>query len=173
MAVAGLVVSILALIVAVASAYYARSQARSASGAPVIGRARHLEERRPRLSGRIERLGSGAHRLVVTLESDEPIGGLQVAISPAQGASFDPNVFGVWPPAKPGEPALTALAYDASSNAPASLAPGQSAYWKIVLAAAHASPIKLEADASGISGERWQSIPIVADVETDPLKAFY
>ena len=59
MAIIALVVSIVALLVAVASAGYTRRQATAAEGSLTIERERRLEERRPRLTGRFFTFGGG------------------------------------------------------------------------------------------------------------------
>ena len=104
MVVAWLVVSAVAVLVAIVSAVYVRQNAvaadrsakaaedsaRAAKDSLAIEAARRLEERRPRLSGRIER-AKGRHELTVTLESDERLSLLQLQIPPGQGVSFRPN----------------------------------------------------------------------------------
>jgi cell division protein FtsL len=54
MALASLLVAVIVLAVAIASAIYARRQAVASEGTLTIERIRHLEERRPQLNAEVE-----------------------------------------------------------------------------------------------------------------------
>lgn len=113
MATIALVVSIVALL-AIASAGYTRREATAAEGSLTIERERRLEERRPRLTGMFFALGGGnakQYGLRITLDSDEPLAGLDVTIRDGQGIEFKPRVYGVVAP-RPGALALQAFSCD-------------------------------------------------------------
>src|ERR1035438_3678266 len=169
MAIASLVLAILAIVIAALSALYTRRQAVAAAGVHEIEHSRRLGERRPRLSGKVERLATGLCRLVVTLESDEPLTAMQVTIPHGQGVTFDRNVYGVWPGASPGQVALTAFTYDVAGN-PAGLKPRGVASWKVDVAEEHEDTLQLEATCRGLADEQWDSVLIKAPVEPDISK---
>jgi hypothetical protein len=73
MAIASFILAIVAILIALASAGYTRRQAVAAEDVREIEQARRLEERRPCLSGKVERLGSDTYQLRVTLDSNEPL----------------------------------------------------------------------------------------------------
>lgn len=99
------------------SATAAQRSAGAFEGTLAIEHARRLEERRPHLTGKIEGVGK-QRRLRITLESDEPLAGLDVVMSEwrfsgdrHQGGwdvEFNPRVYGVVVPV-PGQPALHAF----------------------------------------------------------------
>ncbi len=168
MAIASLLVAVLALVIAIASAVYTRRQATASEGVLAIERGRHLEERRPQLSGIVERVGSDMARLVITLESNEPLAEMQVNIPSGQGVTFDRNVYGVHP-VRPGNVALSAFSYDLRGE-PAGMKPRDSAIWKVDLASEHVYKVRLEATCHGLAGERWDSVMITAPVVPDISK---
>jgi hypothetical protein len=170
MAVSSLIVSVLALAVAIASAGYARRQVTAAEGAVAIERSRHREERRPRLSGKVEPYDSnfGRSRLVVTLESNEPLADIELTIRSGR-ASF--NVGGrsprhaSWfgdpprrvPSRRPDPP------YIDSPNT-SRINPRESMGWLLNLNGAEGI-LQLEATCHGLNGEKWESVPIEATIE--------
>jgi hypothetical protein len=160
MAVAALVISIVAVLVAGASAFYARQSVAVDAGSLEIERSRRLQERRPRLSGIIKfDLTTGKYMLGVTLHSDEPLAGLEVRIPAGQGVAFrqDPNSGVV--PAEPGEVALRA-------SAPSRIAPRHEETWPVDLQKTDLPPVRLEATCHGEHGERWESVLIWAEKQS-------
>lgn len=170
-AVASLVAAIAAIVIAALSAFYTRRQAVAAAGIHEIERARRLGERRPRLSGKVERVGQGTARLVVTLESDGRLAGMDINIPPGQGITFDRNVFGVYP-VRPGDAALAAFVYEPSGES-AGIDPRGSASWKVELTEKHVNDLRVEATCHGLTGERWDSVLIMAPVQPDISKTVW
>jgi len=162
-------VSILAILISAASAVYTRQSARTAAGALAIEAARRLEERRPRLSGKIEKIGISpdTYQLRVTLDSDEPLSGLDVEMEWTQGFAFQKGGFGIHP-SDPGEVALRAFAHNRSDNKPAGIMPRKSMSWPVALVGANAGPARLEATCYGEHGERWDRVFFMAELEADP-----
>jgi hypothetical protein len=183
MVVASLVVSAVAVLVAIASMVYARQNAvaanRSAKAAEdsaqaaedsaqagkdslEIETARRLEERRPRLSGRIEH-ASGGYELWVTLQSDERLESVELSISRGQGVSFVPNADGVDTP--PGADA----AWCASSylgDSPDGMEPRESMTWPVeVKRGLNDRTVQIEATCYGAHGEMWESVLVEAPIE--------
>jgi hypothetical protein len=171
MVLASLLVAVLALAIAVASAVYTRRQATASEGVLAIEQSRRLEERRPTLTGKVERVGNGLTRLVVTLTSNEALVAMEVSIPDGQGVTFDRNVYGVHP-VRPGNPALSAFAYDLSGE-PTGMEPRGSMIWKVELAQEHVNSLQLEASCHGMAGERWDSVMIAAPVEPDISKTVW
>ncbi|HVB45255.1 MAG TPA: hypothetical protein VNF47_21475 [Streptosporangiaceae bacterium] len=169
---ASLVIALIALVIALLSAIYTRRQAVEAAGLHEIERARHLEERRPTLSGEIKRLGGATARLDVTLESHEPLSAVEVVIPRGQGITFDRNVYGVVP-VKPGNVALAAFACNPYTGDAAGMEPRGTVSWKIDLADKHVSDLRLEAICHGPAGQRWDAILIRAHVQPDISKTVW
>jgi hypothetical protein len=167
MTLASLLVAILALVVSIGSAIYVRRQAAAAEGALAIERGRRLEERRPKLNGRVERVVTRSKgpitQLVVTLESNEPLAALELNIPAGQNVTFDRDVHGVHP-VEPGDLALSAFSYSPSGES-AGIQPRDSMIWKVNFARGHRNTIRLEATRHGLAGERWDSIMIAAPIE--------
>jgi hypothetical protein len=88
MAIASLVLAIVAVLIALASAVYTARQASAAEGALAIEHARRLEELRPRLSGWIARQSQGDSWLWVVLVSDEALAKADFRILAGQGMRF-------------------------------------------------------------------------------------
>jgi hypothetical protein len=178
MAVAALVVAIIAILVSVASVIYTRRSAVAQVGLTAIEHDRRLEERRPRLTGKVERVGSGPKaRLQVTLASDEPLAAMDVTIPRVQGValqgvSFSLNIHGVYP-VQPGERAYRAFAYDPYSGHAAALQPRDSVTWAVEVADEHAETLRLEATCRGAAGEQWHPVLIEAPVEPDIARTIY
>ena len=158
MAIAALIVAIIAVIVSAASAEYTRRSthaaqrsaaaaersARTSEESIAIERARHHEERSPRLTAKIE--GRGLWRtLTITLGSQEPLTGIDVTITssastPDEDAAiiisrddevnFQFSRPGVCPPPL-GEPALRAYSYGPDTGHRADLNPHQPMTWSI------------------------------------------
>jgi hypothetical protein len=178
MTVAALVLSVVAILVAVASAVYTRRGAAAQEALTRIESARHLEERRPRLAGKVERIGAGSRqRLQLTLVSDEALAAMEVTIprvqgvSP-QGVSFTLNIYGVYPP-RPGELPYRGFCYDPYSGGAAGLKPGSSITWAVELADEHVGTLQIEAACHGAAGELWDPVRIEAPVEPDISRTVY
>lgn len=102
--VAALVLSVVAVVLAGASAWYTRSQAEwtkrgalESSRLTLIEAARHHDERQPKLEASIDDVNGdmGFLRLEVVLASPEPIDSVTARIRPSQGVRFTPGVSGV------------------------------------------------------------------------------
>jgi hypothetical protein len=171
MALASLLVALLALVIALASAVYARRQAAASEGVLSIERQRRLDERRPRFSGAVERIEQGAVRLVVTLESNEALSKAEFNIAPGQGISFDRNELGVHS-VEPGDVPRSAFSYSLRGE-PIGMKPRSSMAWKVNLAQHHTDSLRLEVACSDFAGERWDSVLIEAPVEPDITKTVW
>jgi hypothetical protein len=168
-----------AVVVALASAVYAgvsaRAARRSAAAAEEslqIEREQHLRASKPTLSGQLRLLTGGRRELIITLESDEALTGMDIWISPDQGVRFHGQP-GVHPP-PPGEPVpYRAFAYDTEGK-PGGLRPRQSMTWP-VLAPGRIPPIvKVEADCRADRGMRWNPVLIEARLtQTDPTRTVW
>jgi hypothetical protein len=169
-ALASLLVALLALVIALASAAYARRQAAASEGVLSIEQQRRLDERRPRFSGAVERIEQGVVRLVVTLESDEALSKAEFNIVPGQGISFDRNELGVHP-VESGGVSRVAFSYGLRpAGEPIGMKPRSSMAWKVKLAENHVDTLRLEVACSDLAGEQWDSILIEAPVEPDITK---
>jgi hypothetical protein len=171
MALASLLVAVLALVIAVASAVYTRRQATASEGVLAIERSRRLEERRPKLTGKVERVervgrAETETRLVVTLESNEPLAAIELTIPVGQGITFRRLDFGGVRPVRPGSAVLAAFSYDIGGG-PIGMRPRDSMSWSVDLAQEHVNTLRLEASCHGTNGEQWDSVMIAAPVEPD------
>jgi hypothetical protein len=175
MTLASLLVAILALVVAAASAIYTRRQAiytkrqaTASEGALAIERSRHLEERCPRLSGRVERFVTRTRgpvtELKVTLESNEPLAAMELDILAGQGVTFGRDVHGVHA-VEPGDVALRGFSYGPGGE-PAGMQPRRSMTWEVNLSKGHVVTLQMEATCHGLAGERWASVMIAAPIES-------
>jgi hypothetical protein len=184
MNIASFIISIVAVVVSVGSVIYARISASAAQrsagaseGALAIERDRRLEERRPKLSSKIES-SEQQGRLQITLNSEEPLAGLDVVMSDWRFGSqqhqrqggwdveFNPRVVGVVVP-PPGEPALRAFCYDPIGHGPAGLNPHQSITWAVSVKE-HFEMLRLDVACHGAAGERWD-IVLHAEIESEPV----
>jgi hypothetical protein len=123
----------------------------------------------PRLRGVVEvaipaRAKMPIARLVVRLESDEPLARMYIMIVPNQGIAFSRNVLGVVP-VRPGEVALAAFTYDRDSGEPAGIQPQDSVIWAVDFWNVRDQVVWIEALCRGPGGELWESIPIEARVK--------
>lgn len=175
MALASLLISVLAILIAIASVVYSRRQATASEGALAIDRERRLEERRPRLSGKVERVDGGMTQLKITLESNEPLAKVEITIPSGQGVTFHHErgeTFGV--SVRPdciGPP--DAFSYHEFTGEPSGMAPRESITWRVDLAEMHADTVRLEAICYGPAAERWDSVMITAPVEPDVSKTVW
>jgi hypothetical protein len=165
-----LVISIVAVIIAVASAAFAgvsansaRRSARAEEGVLAIERERRLEERQPRLTTKLD--GTGENRtLWITLESAESLAGLEVEITGShfykkpegQGGwdcEFNPRVYGVVVP-KPGRPAVIAFGYNSHNGERAGLQQHDSISWAMNTKK-RLEWIRVKVACQGMNSERW------------------
>jgi hypothetical protein len=175
MVVASLVVSVVSLLVAIASVAYARrtadaadrsakaadDSAQAAEGSLAIEAARRLEERRPRLGGKIKKI-KGTYELWVTLESDERLSLLELRIASGQGVSFTPNADGVETP--PGANAAW-CAFSHYGGEPDSMDPRDTVTWPVeVKRGLTTGTIQVEATCHGEQDELWESVLIQAPI---------
>jgi hypothetical protein len=156
MALASLIFSILALLVATASAWFTRRQA-------VIDAERRRDERTPVFSGEIEAVHAGDtpswYRLKLRLDSREALLGLSVAIVDSDGVRFAPSQEGV------GSPSPSATAKRES------LQPAESAVWQVLLDEQRAGHLQLRIDCRDQSGLKW-TVPHRMPVPPPPPRFF-
>jgi len=172
---ASLVVSLVSVLVAIASVVYARQaavaadrsakaaekSAQVAKGSLAIEAARRLEERRPRLSGKIMKIRR-PYELWVTLESDERLSWLEVWIPPGQGVSFRPNAEGVETP--PGADAAW-CAFSHTGGEPDGMDPRDTMTWPVeIKRGLNNRTIQIEATCHGEHNEVWESVLIEAPI---------
>lgn len=175
MVVASLVVALVSVLVAIASVVYARQtavaadrsakaadeSAQAAKGSLAIEAARRLEERRPRLRGRIKKVRR-PYELWVTLESDERLSLLELHIPPGQGVSFSPNADGVDTP--PGANAAC-CAFSHTGDEPDSMDPRDTMTWPVeIKRGLNNRTIQIEATCYGEHDEVWESVLIEAPI---------
>lgn len=169
-----------AVVVALASAVYAGVSARAAKrsaaaaeGSLQIEREQHLRASRPELSGEVRLLPGGRRELRITLDSDEPLTGMDIWISHGQNVWFHGQP-GVHPPAEGETVPYRAFAY-APDGRPGGLQPRQALTWPLLTARGRIpSQVKVEADCRGERGRRWNSVFIEARlVQTDPTQTIW
>ena len=180
MVVASLVVSFVSVLVAIVSVVYARQtgvaadrsakaaddSAQAAKGSLAIEAARRLEERRPRLSGRIKKV-RGTYALLVTLESDERLSLLELYISSDKGVHFRANAEGVETPSSAN---AAWCAFSHTGGEPDSMEPRETMAWPVeVKRGINNRTIQVEATCHGEDDELWESVLIEAPIESDRL----
>jgi hypothetical protein len=133
-----LVISIIAIIIAIASAVFTGISARADHGMLKIERQRRLDERHPRITTKLD--GMGTKRILnITLDSPEPLAMLDVEIAESHfyrasgelggwDCEFNPRAYGVEVP-EPGRPALRAYSYNVRNGEPAGLSQHDSISW--------------------------------------------
>lgn len=194
MVVASLILSILAVLAAMATAVYtqtsARAADRSATAADRSAKAaedaavaadrsaraseesleieaeRRLEERRPRFSSKVERAG-GRYWLHVTLESNERLELVELVIRDDRGVHFAPDTDGVETP--PGGKAAW-CAFSHWADEPEGMEPRESMTWEMQVEPKHAAIVSIEATCHGEHDELWESVLIEARVAPDISK---
>jgi hypothetical protein len=159
MAVAALIISILALAVALASTAYTRKQASEAERIRIIEDARRHEERQPVLRGWIESVnGGGWHRLWLQLESSEPLSRLKAEITADVGVLFTPSQTGV-----------DHRGYSNNAAWDRPLDTGACACWRVELAEDRAERLQLRVTCS--RGEDLWTVLVVVDVPYDVARS--
>lgn len=158
MDVASLVLAIAAVLISAVGVLYAKHSADAARRAAdaadrsvaaaenslSIERRRRHEERRPKLSGKVDSPDGGySYRLTITLDPDScPLTALEVVIRPDQGVFFQRGFSGVVPVDGSAAIPLRAFAYDRTFK-PGSLRPGETVFWWAELAKEHANLIQV------------------------------
>jgi hypothetical protein len=151
MAIAALIISILALLTAGASALYTKQQAQAARQTTAIERERRHEERTPRFDARVESV-SGWFRLWLRLDTTRPIARLTCRLVEADGITFGHSQNGVAPDAP-------APIKEASWSE--TLEQGDSACWKVELEDEHQTDVRLRVQCRDQQGEEWQvTVPL-------------
>ncbi|WP_182113839.1 MULTISPECIES: hypothetical protein [unclassified Actinotalea] len=160
MTIAALVISLLALAVAVAAAWYTRRQAKAASGTLALEEARRHDEVVPRISGEVERLKHAAPyaRLCLRLETSPALTELRVRLLDAPvDVQFSSGQLGI----------------DTSSRSPhheafapvhngVALKPFDRATWQLELNDVSQQRLQIQADAA--VGDEWWSVLVTVDV---------
>lgn len=172
MAIAALVISVLALIVAAASAFYAKRQSDSgreqAAAATLTARndaERRLEERTPSFAGEIEPVNDGrVHHLHLRLTSKEELSAVAVKITEGNGVEFTSSQYGVDPAERP--PVLHARAEDADGS-PLRLTPNDRVTWRVQLPDPRPPKIWLKVRAAA-GEDTWPAVVVAVDVPLDP-----
>ena len=167
MAAAALIIAILALLVAGASAAFARR-------AVAIEEDRRLEERRPRFNAtaRVDDASSEPYKgiLTLTLESDEPLAEVSVVIAGGMGVSFNKNVFGV-APTRPGNVALEGFVYNHYTGEPSGMKPRDPETWALEIQRHRKSSVRLDIVCSAEDGASWD-IALIVDVTASPIEYY-
>jgi hypothetical protein len=175
MVVASLVVSLVSALVSIASVVYAwknsvaadrsakaaEDSAQASKDSLAIEAARRLEERRPRLSGRVTG-GPGRGELQVTLESEERLELVELRIPPGQGVSFSPNTEGV---ETPPDANAALCAFSHSEREAHGMEPREAMTWPVeVESGDHDETLRIEATCHGEHNELWESVLIGAPI---------
>jgi hypothetical protein len=147
MAVASLIVAIVAIVIALASAVFTRRQASAAEESLRIERRRRHEERRPRLTGKVDSPDGGdSYQLRITLDADScQLTRMEVSIREGYGVALRGGF----------------------SSAMSGLLPGGTAHWPVDVADKHESAVWVDATcyAEGKDeGEDHWTVPIEVPV---------
>jgi hypothetical protein len=150
------VLSLIALAVSVISAVFAAIATLSTRRLQVIEQSRRLQERRPRLAGKIT-LGPHPRRgvLNVTLLSDEPLSRLDPVVPDFPGEGYQGVVVSGMIPVRHGNPFP--------------IKPRDSRAWRVIINTKHVSAgslVQVEATCTGSQGEMW-NVLIEAQVSQD------
>lgn len=157
MALAALIVSILALLVAAASVAYVRRQTLASQALVATDTQRHHTERTPVWMSTLEQADTGDwYTLSLRLMRSQPLGSIAVAIFDAHGIAFAPSQNGV-------DPALPSPVLTATHGA---LIEGERAVWRLALDPERSGTLHLHIDSTS-AGESWKSAGHV-DVPGDP-----
>ena len=186
MALASLLVAIVALTVAIAGVIYNRRQATAAVGALAIEQSRRHDERRPRLSGKVERITTRDEgqvaRLVVTLDSNEPLESMLVTIPSDQGVYFDvyqPGVLAIAPrkidsnnPVRL-DSTVSTRGQERGISRQRKVWPGEPLSWRVNGLRGHVETLRVEVTCHGLKGETWGLVMINAPVEQDSRQGLH
>lgn len=129
----------------------------------------------PRLAGAVKRpLGGIGGELVITLNSDRALAGMDVSVSEREGIWFAPGAYGVYPepPEFRGQRSFRAFAFDLWTHEPAGLQPRQSVTWGVMMADDRNPPatMRVEADCRDAEGQRWPAVIVPAPVDPEPRR---
>ena len=156
MALVALLVSILALIFAGASAYYTRQQAHSQYRVERIEAQRHSAERTPEWEPLFERTGDGGGLLRLRLKSLEPLDSIAICIVEGEGIHFTPSQTGI----DPSEP------YPPRNATWERINPGEAATWRLALAEDRSRDLNLRLLCTA-RDDGWE-VPVRIDIPGDP-----
>lgn len=148
-----LVISIVAMLIAGASAFYTRQQAQAARDTAKIDRERRLAETAPDLDATIENMG-GWNRVWLRIKQAEPLTRLDAEIVAGRGISFSRSVDGV----DPSQPYPVLRAFYLPSylrSGAAALHSGDAACWRVDLQEDRADIAHLRVTCHGSAQERW------------------
>lgn len=161
MTVASLVVSIVALMAAVASAWFTHAQARAAQHAVTIERERAHDERKPKFAVTFRPLNPGQpvyHQLRVRLMSSTPASiPAIVLLEPRSGVKFTPGIEGV----DPGDPSPVKAGFH---HQPIDV--GAEAVWQLEVEDDAASDLMVRIT-SKIGDETWDAVETASNSGAD------
>lgn len=164
MAVTAIVLSIVAILISVVSAWYTRMQGVASREQARTDRARRIDEKRPTFDSTVvEFNGGGWYRLDLTLSSHWPLTRIEVAIVEGNGVRFGRGQTGVRP-AGVDDPMTSAEWAE-------ELRPGTTACWKVDLEQERSSSILLEVTGHGEDGQQWTT-PVRVQVPRFPDEYF-
>jgi hypothetical protein len=159
-AIVAVVVAIVAALIALASARYTKRQAEASEASLTLERERRLEERRPKLLGKIETVDEGgSYRLCLVVESGPRLQGMDVSIPKGQDVAFSRGVLGVYRVPSSTDVPLRAFTYDTRGNR-VGILPGHPAIWKIDFGK-HRDPkipVRIVVNCQGENGENWEEV---------------
>jgi hypothetical protein len=155
------------------SADAATTSAAAAVGSLAVQTGQETENSPPRLSGAVKRQSAGIWNLVITLDSDRALTGMDVSVAENQGIWFPPGAPGVYPepPEFTGLRSFKAFAFDLyTTHKPAGLQPQQAVKWGVMMANENQPPatLRVEANCRGEGGKNWPTVTVTAPV--DPAK---
>ncbi len=168
MALAALILSVLALFMAGASALYTKRQADATTATAALEAERRHEERTPLFDVWIEPVNHGQwHRLWVRLTSGEALSSVEVDITEGEGVEFTTGQHGVEPGARP--PVLHASKRgDAGQEG---MAPDERAAWRVMLP--QNRPAKIRLKISAVQNESKWNVAVAVTVPPDPMNMLW
>lgn len=162
MALAALILSVLALFMAGASALYTKRQADATTATAALEAERRHDERTPLFDVWIESVSFG-HRLWVRLTSGEALSAVDVEITEGEGVEFSTGQHGVDPGARP--PVLHASKWGEAGQE--GMAPDERTAWRVMLPQNRPSKIRLKI--SAVQNESKWNVAVPVAVPPDPM----
>ncbi len=163
MALAALVLSVLALLAAGASAFYTKRQADAAARTATLDAERRYEERTPTFDAWIEPVNDGGwHRLWLRLTSRQGLSAVQVVITEGEGVEFTTGQYGVEPGSRP--PVLRATKWGAAGAE--GMAPDERTAWAVQFSQSRPSEIRLQVTA--VQKESTWDVTVPVKTPTEP-----
>jgi len=154
---AALIVAVIAAVIALASAAYARTQAVAAKGSLKLEQARRKDEMAPRLEAKFVSDYSGGLELELRLlPGQPPLGGVQAQIVEGTGVAFDTS---------PRAPGGCGASHRHEAASEGILAPGSTVRWPVTLRRPSSDQIVLEICDRACEG---RVSGITVDVPPDP-----